>query len=151
MRIDVVSIFPEYLGPLELSLVGKAQDAGLVDVHVHDLRRWAHWVTPEVEPRRYDTVFYVAALPRDARARDLSGETTRAEWRTPASALAAAAAGELALMPPTVSVLLELADLPDLEAVARAAQDRVVTPVLPGLRRDRDGWSFVYPTAAGEG
>lgn len=42
MRIDVVSIFPEYFAPLALSLVGKAQDAGLVDVHVHDLRTWAH-------------------------------------------------------------------------------------------------------------
>jgi tRNA (guanine37-N1)-methyltransferase len=42
VRIDVVSIFPEYFSPLALSLVGKAQDAGLVDVHVHDLRTWAH-------------------------------------------------------------------------------------------------------------
>ena len=42
MRLDVVSIFPEYFSPLALSLVGKAQDAGLVDVHVHDLRTWAH-------------------------------------------------------------------------------------------------------------
>ena len=42
MRIDVVSIFPEYLAPLRLSLAGKAQDAGLLDVHVHDLRDWTH-------------------------------------------------------------------------------------------------------------
>ena len=42
MRIDVVSIFPEYLDPLRLSLPGKAQAAGLLDVHVHDLRRWTH-------------------------------------------------------------------------------------------------------------
>ena len=42
MRIDVVSIFPEYLAPLGLSLAGKAQDAGLLDVHVHDLRDWTH-------------------------------------------------------------------------------------------------------------
>ena len=42
MRIDVVSIFPEYLAPLRLSLAGKAQDAGLLDVRVHDLRDWTH-------------------------------------------------------------------------------------------------------------
>ncbi len=41
MRIDVVTIFPEYLEPLGLSLVGKAREAGLVDVRVHDLRSWA--------------------------------------------------------------------------------------------------------------
>ncbi len=40
MRIDVVTIFPDYLRPLELSLVGKARVQGLVDLHVHDLRDW---------------------------------------------------------------------------------------------------------------
>jgi tRNA (guanine37-N1)-methyltransferase len=42
VRIDVVSIFPGYLDPLRLSLSGKAQATGLLDVHVHDLRRWTH-------------------------------------------------------------------------------------------------------------
>ncbi|MBI2245569.1 MAG: tRNA (guanosine(37)-N1)-methyltransferase TrmD [Nocardioides sp.] len=42
MRIDIVSIFPEYLAPLELSLAGKAREKGLIDVRVHDLRAWTH-------------------------------------------------------------------------------------------------------------
>jgi tRNA (guanine37-N1)-methyltransferase len=42
MRIDVVTIFPDYLAPLELSLAGKAREKGLIDVRVHDLREWAH-------------------------------------------------------------------------------------------------------------
>jgi tRNA (guanine37-N1)-methyltransferase len=42
MRIDVVSIFPDYLAPLELSLPGKAREKGLLEVHVHDLRDWTH-------------------------------------------------------------------------------------------------------------
>ena len=41
MRIDVISIFPEYLTPLKLSLLGKAQSTGLVDIQVHDLRNQA--------------------------------------------------------------------------------------------------------------
>ena len=41
MRVDVVSIFPEYLaGPLQVSLLGKAVERGLLDVRLHDLRRW---------------------------------------------------------------------------------------------------------------
>jgi tRNA (guanine37-N1)-methyltransferase len=40
VRIDILTIFPEYLAPLELSLVGKARSAGLLDVRVHDLRDW---------------------------------------------------------------------------------------------------------------
>jgi tRNA (guanine37-N1)-methyltransferase len=42
VRIDIVSIFPDYLAPLGLSLPGKAQASGLLDVHVHDLRAWTH-------------------------------------------------------------------------------------------------------------
>jgi tRNA (guanine37-N1)-methyltransferase len=41
VRVDVVTIFPEYLAPLGLSLVGKARESGVIDVRVHDLRDWA--------------------------------------------------------------------------------------------------------------
>ncbi len=40
MRIDTITIFPEYLQPLGISLLGKAQQRGLIDIHVHDLRAW---------------------------------------------------------------------------------------------------------------
>jgi len=42
MKIDVISIFPEYLAPLKLSLLGKAQSAGIVDIAIHDLRAFTH-------------------------------------------------------------------------------------------------------------
>lgn len=42
MRLDYLTIFPDYLAPLSLSLTGKAIEQGLVEVHVHDLRSWAH-------------------------------------------------------------------------------------------------------------
>ena len=42
LRIDVVTIFPDYLAPLDLSLIGKARRDGLLEVHVHDLRDWTH-------------------------------------------------------------------------------------------------------------
>ncbi|MEV0302324.1 tRNA (guanosine(37)-N1)-methyltransferase TrmD [Streptomyces prasinus] len=42
MRLDVVTIFPEYLEPLNVSLVGKARARGQLDVRVHDLRSWTH-------------------------------------------------------------------------------------------------------------
>ena len=42
MRVDVITIFPDYLAPLELSLVGKAREQGLLDVRVHDLRSYTH-------------------------------------------------------------------------------------------------------------
>jgi tRNA (guanine37-N1)-methyltransferase len=42
MRIDLVSIFPDYFAPLRLSLVGKAIDTGILSLGVHDLRNWTH-------------------------------------------------------------------------------------------------------------
>jgi tRNA (guanine37-N1)-methyltransferase len=41
VKIDVITIFPGYLAPLELSLVGKARESGVIDVRIHDLRDWA--------------------------------------------------------------------------------------------------------------
>lgn len=42
LRLDIVSIFPDYFAPLSLSLVGRAIESGLVEVGVHDLREWTH-------------------------------------------------------------------------------------------------------------
>ena len=53
MRIDVITIFPDYLDPVRQSLPGKAIDAGIVDVAVHDLRRWTHDVHHSVDDAPY--------------------------------------------------------------------------------------------------
>jgi tRNA (guanine37-N1)-methyltransferase len=53
MRIDVVTIFPDYLAPLRQSLPGKAIDSGIVELAVHDLRRWTHDVHRSVDDSPY--------------------------------------------------------------------------------------------------
>ena len=53
MRIDVVTIFPDYLDPVRQSLSGKAIGSGIVDVTVHDLRRWTHDVHRSVDDAPY--------------------------------------------------------------------------------------------------
>jgi tRNA (guanine37-N1)-methyltransferase len=53
MKIDVISIFPEYLSPLNLSLLGKAQSAGLVHIQVHNLRDHAIGVHGSVDDTPY--------------------------------------------------------------------------------------------------
>jgi tRNA (guanine37-N1)-methyltransferase len=52
-KYDVISIFPEYLKPLELSLIGKAREAGLVDIKVTDLRDFAEGVHKSVDDTPY--------------------------------------------------------------------------------------------------
>jgi tRNA (guanine37-N1)-methyltransferase len=53
MRIDVVTIFPDYLAPLDVSLLGKARERGLIDVHIHDLRTWTDDVHRTVDDSPY--------------------------------------------------------------------------------------------------
>jgi tRNA (guanine37-N1)-methyltransferase len=53
LRIDVVTIFPEYLEPLRTALLGKAIDKGIVELGVHDLRRWTHDVHQAVDDSPY--------------------------------------------------------------------------------------------------
>ncbi|MEO6087031.1 MAG: tRNA (guanosine(37)-N1)-methyltransferase TrmD [Umezawaea sp.] len=53
MRIDVLTIFPEYLDPIRAALLGKAIDKGLISVDVHDLRDWTHDVHKAVDNSPY--------------------------------------------------------------------------------------------------
>jgi 8-oxo-dGTP pyrophosphatase MutT (NUDIX family) len=112
-----------------------------------DLHPWAHWITPEIEPRRYDTTFFVAAMPDDQEAADISGETDHADWSTPGEALAAQRTGRISMLPPTMSILIELADLATVTDVINQSIDRTIEPVLPQLVETESGWQFRYPRA----
>jgi 8-oxo-dGTP pyrophosphatase MutT (NUDIX family) len=90
---------------------------------------WSRWITPEAEPRRYDTRFFVARLPEGQRAMGGTGESDEAAWLRPPAALAAADAGELMLLPPTAITLRELAAEPDVGALL--AERRRIVPRRP--------------------
>jgi 8-oxo-dGTP pyrophosphatase MutT (NUDIX family) len=122
----------------EAHLTAVLADRGL-ELRSDLLGPWARWVTPEFEPRRYDTYFFVAALPQGQRARDVSGEADHTMWITPAEALAAYAAGEMAMLPPTVATFRQLAAYPDMAALLSAAADRPITTVNPRATLTEDG------------
>ncbi len=103
------------------------------------LAAWTHWITPAFEPRRYDTRFFVAALPPGQQTRDVSTESDRVTWMSPAEALAGAEAGEVALMPPTRVTLSELSRLAGVADALDAATRRPIVPILPRAVRDADG------------
>jgi hypothetical protein len=93
------------------------------------LRPWSRWITPAVEPRRFDARFFAAALPAGQRTRDVGGEAAAVQWISPASALAAGRAGQIQLWLPTAMTLAELAEYPDATAVLAARRE--VRPLLP--------------------
>lgn len=72
------------------------------------LHYFAHWITPEIAPRRFDTRFFVARLPEGQRASFAPGETVSGEWVTPAEALARAEDGRWNLIMPTLTSLRSL-------------------------------------------
>lgn len=120
-----------------------AEETGVV-LDGDALLPWAHWITPEFEPRRFDTFFYLAVLPSGQEARDVSGETDRAGWTAPATAVAAARDSQIGLMPPTLSILTELVQAGDLAGVTAQATNRIIGTVRPELVRAADGWRFRY-------
>ena len=93
------------------------------------LRPWSRWITPKVEPRRFDTRFFAAALPAGQRTRDVGGEAAAVQWIAPADALEAGRARQIQLWLPTAMTLAELAEYPDTAAVLAAARE--VRPLLP--------------------
>ena len=102
------------------------------------LRPWARWITPEAQPRRYDTAFFVALLPGGQQADAHTTEAIEATWWYPAQALEQRERGEIQLMAPTIHTLRELVEHPDSAAVLAAAEHREIRPIMPRVVQ-RDG------------
>lgn len=100
---------------------------------------WTHWVTPEVESKRYDVRFFVAAVPEGQTARDVSGEADHVTWIAPADALEEYARGMLPMLPPTVATFADLVGHSDVESVLASAAARDVRPLMPRPRLDSQG------------
>ncbi|MCK8677971.1 NUDIX hydrolase [Streptomyces lichenis] len=114
------------------------------------LGAWARWITPEFEPRRYDTWFFVAALPsgqrtRDADAADSSTEADRTVWTGPGEAAAGYDRGELLMMPPTIATLRSLLPYGAPAEALAAAGERDLAPVLARARLEGDQVVLSWP------
>ena len=108
---------------------------------------FAHWVTPEAEARRYDTRFLAARLPDGQEATERGGEADRVAWWRPADALASFAAGDTAMLPPTIATLAELASHATVEAALRRLREVEIVPLLPAPHIAEDGslrWRLVH-------
>jgi 8-oxo-dGTP pyrophosphatase MutT (NUDIX family) len=103
------------------------------------LSAWSHWCTPVFEPRRYDTWFFVAALPAGQVARHVEGEADHSTWLPARAAVAGGSDGTIAMLPPTVVTLEEVASAPDVASVLR--RPRSPRLLMPWLVRRPDGLS----------
>ncbi len=93
------------------------------------LRPWANWITPEGNPRRYDTFFFLAALPDGQQAQMLTTEAESGRWARPVDLLAEHQTGTLAMMPPTLAMLMDLQRAGSVQWAM--SQTRPVVPLTP--------------------
>jgi 8-oxo-dGTP pyrophosphatase MutT (NUDIX family) len=114
----------------DLSFTSFLARRGLV-VRTDLLGAWSAWCTPEFEPRRFRTWFFVAALPPGQRTRDVSTESSSVSWWPASAACDAVEAAEIGMMPPTYLTCLEVAQHRSPDDVLAATTGRVVEMFTP--------------------
>ncbi|WP_019285158.1 MULTISPECIES: NUDIX hydrolase [Arsenicicoccus] len=97
----------------------------------------AHWVTPEFEPRRYDTAFFAALLPVGQVPDDATSEADAAGWWRPADVLAGARDGSVLMLPPTLVAVEQLAGAAS--SASFVAEEPLVWSISPDLVEDDEG------------
>lgn len=104
-----------------------------------------HWITPVVEPRRYDARFFAAAVPRESEAVVDPREMTDAVWLTPANAVRRFEEGALPMIFPTIKTLESLRGFPGPLEALEAFAGREIPSILPRLVRTDEGVGSVIP------
>ena len=110
-----------------------------------ELTYFAHWVTPDVEIKRFDTRFFIARAPHGQTPVHDDGETIHSEWLDPADAIERSRREEIALPPPTWTTLSTLAKFDSIDEVVRWARQKPIPRVQPGFLKRGDETLLLYP------
>jgi 8-oxo-dGTP pyrophosphatase MutT (NUDIX family) len=110
-----------------------------------DLEPLAHWVTPQIETRRFDTRFFLARMPAGQVARHDDGEMIALEWLTPRGAVEKFERRELLLPPPTWTTIRQLEKLKSIDEAFAWARGRKIVRVMPGFIKDATTTMLTLP------
>lgn len=128
-----------------MAAVRELQEEAGVCLAVDDLHPFAHWVTPEIETRRFDTRFFLARMPEGQEATHDGGETAALEWLSPAEAIARFQRRELMLPPPTWTSIRQLAKRRSIAEVLQWARSRPIVRVMPGFVKNEREFMLMLP------
>ena len=103
---------------------------------------FAHWVTPPIDTRQFDTRFFMTRVPPDQKPAHDDTETTHSTWVRPADAIAQSLAGDIVLPPPTWTTLRELEPFASVEAALAWARTRAIVKRMPRLI-EQDGRRYL--------
>jgi len=126
-----------------------AEEAGITLASPGDLVPFSRWITPPQVKIRFDTWFFVAALPEGAEPRIDGGEVVDARWYRPADALEARARGELLLVFPTIKHLEQLSRFRSADELMNYAGSREIIPVEPRVVLSGEQARVVLPGEPG--
>jgi len=112
---------------------------------------FAHWITPQTQPKRFDTRFLLVSAPVAQLGAHDGGESVEGSWIAPKQALREAEAGARVLLFPTHMNLLKLARHANVAAAVAAARQSPVVSVMPRVERTATGRTLHIPAAAGYG
>jgi 8-oxo-dGTP pyrophosphatase MutT (NUDIX family) len=110
-----------------------AEEAGIQLSEPGELVPFSRWITPAEVKIRFDTWFYLAAVPAGANPTVDGSEIVAARWYAPTAALEDASTGELFLVFPTIKHLEQLAGFASADALIAHARNREVRPVQPRI------------------
>jgi len=114
---------------------------------------WSHWITPSLEPKRFDTRFFAIAVPPDQAASADRSELTEHAWVKPARVQEALERRQIRVVPPTLLTLEDLAESHarhgSLDAMLAAERGRATPPVMPRIEVRADEFRVVMPWDAG--
>jgi 8-oxo-dGTP pyrophosphatase MutT (NUDIX family) len=119
-----------------------------VRLALESLVYFAWWVTPEAEPRRFDTRFFLAASPSDQVAAHDGRETTASTWIRAAEAIACCRRGEITLAPPTWTTLRWLEAFRDVDAALKWARSEPIHRIQPLMIQNGDVRIVTLPEGA---
>ena len=110
-----------------------------------ELAYFAHWVTPEIETRRFDTRFFLARAPEGQTPVHDDGETSHSEWLAPLAAIDQSRSGQISLPPPTWTTLSALAKFDSIDAALAWARRKPIPRVQPRFEKRGDQTLLFYP------
>lgn len=147
-RLRALDHYREPLNDGSQALLDFLRDEQLV-LACDQLVHYAHWVTPEMMPKRFDTHFYLAAAPSDHLAVHDGYESVDSVWLTPEEAIADAQSGSRTVIFPTLCQIEKLSQYEDVSAAIAGARGSEIVPVLPWTEKREDGSYICIPTEAG--
>ncbi|HMN78618.1 MAG TPA: NUDIX domain-containing protein [Burkholderiaceae bacterium] len=129
--------------------LGDVLDDGDLQLACDDLVHFAHWITPPMMPKRFDTHFYLARIPGEQVAGHDGHENVDSVWISPEQAIADAEAGSRTIIFPTLSNVVRLAQYASVAAAFDGARAAPVRPITPWSEKRADGRYVCIPTDAG--